>query len=61
MKKKYVICMKNGNKIEIEEAKYTELNGLLMRERPPQFIGISGNVINSAAISYCAIEEDRSW
>ena len=61
MKSKHVIYMKNGNKIETTEAKYKSLSELLTREKPPQFISIDGNILSVSAISYCAIEDDRSW
>jgi len=61
MKKKHVIYMKNGNKIEIAEGKYKSFSDLLTRENPPQFISIDGNILSVSAISYCAIEDDRSW
>jgi hypothetical protein len=61
MKKKYAIYMKNGNKIEIEEEKYKTLGAILARDNPPIFISIDGNILSISAISYCAIEEDRSW
>ena len=61
MKKKHVIYMKNGNKIEIAEGKYKAFSDILTREKPPQFISIDGNILSVSAISYCAIEDDRSW
>jgi len=61
MKKKHVIYMKNGNKIETREEKYKALVEILTREKPPLFITIDGNVLSLSAISYCAVEEDRSW
>jgi len=61
MKKKHVVYMKNGNKIEIAEGKYKAFSDILTREKPPQFISIDGNILSVSAISYCAIEDDRSW
>jgi len=61
MKSKHVIYMKNGNKIEIAEGKYKAFSDILTREKPPQFISIDGNILSVSAISYCAIEDDRSW
>jgi hypothetical protein len=61
MKRKYVIYMKNGNKIEISKEQYTNLLVVLTASNYPQFINANGNILSVSAISYCAIEDDRSW
>ncbi len=61
MRKKYIIYMKNGNKIEIAKEKYSSLSDVLTQKNPPAFVNIDGNIVSLSAISYCAIEDDRSW
>lgn len=61
MKKKYVVYMKNGNKIIVSKEKYEALTSLLTQTSCPPFANIEGNVISISAISYCAVEDDPTW